>query len=220
MTPSSAGTRRAILLAPATVLALLLSGPAYAGGSNAGTRTAPPRERITVEVVTVNGSGCPAGTADVSVNPDNTGFRVTYDDFSAQAGGGNPPTETRKNCQVNIRFKVPNGYVFAIAKADYRGTARLADGATGLQRSNYYFQGSAQNDYVDHTFAGPLYDDWHTTDIGPLVFSPCNKHRNLNINTELRVNVGTSDKWRTSSLTMDSSGGKIFTLFEFAWREC
>jgi len=215
MTLRSAGTRRAMLLAPATVLAILLPGTAY----GAGAKTEPP-PNVTIAVASVNGTGCKPGTADVSLNSDRTGFRVSYDDFSVRDGGGSPATESRKNCQVSIRFKVPAGYVFAIAKADYRGSAYLHDGATGLQRSNYYFQGSSQNDYVDHSFVGPYDDEWHTTDFGPLVFSPCGYQRNLNINTELRVDSGTSDKWRTSTMTMDSSSGKIFTLFTLEWRHC
>jgi hypothetical protein len=210
-----------MLLAPAAVIALFLSGPAYAGGSGAAARdSAPPPEKVTVEVVTVNGSGCPAGTADVSVNPDNTAFRVTYDDYTVQAGGGSGPTDFRKNCQLNIRFKVPSGYVYAIEKVDHRGSASLANGATALQRTNYYFQGSSQNDFVDHSFSGPFYGDWHTTDIGALIFSPCNRHRNLNINTELRVDAGSSDRSKVSSMTMDSTNGKTFTLYQLAWRQC
>ncbi|GAA1809076.1 hypothetical protein GCM10009835_30230 [Planosporangium flavigriseum] len=100
----------------------------------------PPPDKIVIDVVTVNGSGCPAGTAAVAVSPDNAAFTVTYSHYLAQVGVGAKPTDFRKNCQLNLAVHVPQGFTYAIAKADYRGFAHLENGATGLQRANYYFQ--------------------------------------------------------------------------------
>jgi hypothetical protein len=188
----------------------------------AGAETTP-SDKITLDVVTVNGSGCPAGTADVAVLSDNTGFRVTYHDFLARAGGDANAVEFRKNCQLNVLVHVPQGFTFAIASADYRGRARLEAGATALQRTNYYFQGSADNNYVDHSFAGPLSGVWHTTDETPvteLVFAPCGVFRNINVNTELRVNEGTLNANKVSSMSMRSSDGNVDTIVHFAWKQC
>jgi hypothetical protein len=182
-----------------------------------------PADRITVDVVTVNGSGCAPGTADVAVLPDNTGFRLTYRDFLARAGGGVAATEFRKNCQVNILVHIPQGFTFAVASADYRGRGRLEAGASGLQRTNYYFMGSSDNNYVDHSFAGPLFGTWSTTDATPvseLVYAPCGESRNLNINTELRVDEGTLNPGKTSSLSMRASEGNVDTIVHFSWKQC
>jgi hypothetical protein len=182
-----------------------------------------PADRITLDVVSVNGSGCPPGTAEVAVLSDNTGFRLTYRDFLARAGGGVAATEFRKNCQVNILVHIPQGFTFAVASADYRGRGRLEAGATGLQRTNYYFMGSSDNTYVDHSFAGPLFGTWSTTDATPvteLVYAPCGENRNLNINTELRVDEGTVNPGKTSSLSMRVSDGNIDTIVHFSWKQC
>jgi len=48
----------------------------------------PPTDRIIIDVITVNGTGCPAGTAAVSVLPDNTGFTLSYAAYTAQVGVG------------------------------------------------------------------------------------------------------------------------------------
>lgn len=187
------------------------------------TADAPPGDRIVLDVVTVNGSGCPPGTADVSILSDNTGFRVTYRDFLARAGGSATPTEFRKNCQINVLVHIPQGFTFAIASAEYRGRARLESGASALQRSNYYFQGSADNNYVDHSFSGPLSAVWETRDVTPvaeLVYAPCGQYRNLNINTELRVDEGTQNANKVSTMSMRATEGNVDTLYNFHWKQC
>jgi hypothetical protein len=222
MTVKMTGVRRAVLAGLTTVLGLALSGPAHAiGGEGSVITEAPPTDQIVLEVAAINGSGCPAGTASVSTLPDNTGFKVTYRDFLAQAGGNSGPTDFRKNCQISLEIHFPQGFTFAIAKADYRGRAHLQAGATALHRTNYYFQGSSDNTFAEHSFAGPLNAPWQSTDItaiAALIFAPCGVSRNLNVNTELRVDDGTSKG--VSSMSMRSSDGDIDTIFHVHWKRC
>jgi Domain of unknown function (DUF4360) len=186
--------------------------------------TPPPPDKIVIDVATVNGSGCPAGTAAVAVAPDNTAFTVTYSSYTAQVGVGAQPTDLRKNCQLNLRVHVPSGFTYAIAEADYRGFGHLEKGATGQERANYYFQGNAPTAFISHNLNGPFDDDWQntdTTDIASLVWEPCGQERNFNINTELRVAAGTSNpKTTTSFLSMDSTDLGIQTTYHFAWKTC
>jgi hypothetical protein len=188
-----------------------------------GVASAESPGQITLDVVSVNGSGCPPGTANVAVLPDGTGFRVTYRDFIARAGGNADLVEFRKNCQINVLVHVPQGFTFAIASADYRGRARLEAGATALQRTNYYFQGSPDNNYSDHSFAGPLSAVWQTRDETPvaeLVWAPCGVYRGLNVNTELRVNEGTLNANKTSTMSMRTTDGNVDTIVHFHWKQC
>lgn len=198
------------------VLLLLLSSSAYADP--------PPSDHIVIDVITVNGSGCPAGTAAVAVSPDNTAFTVTYSAYLAQVGVGATATDFRKNCQLNLLVHVPQGFTYAIAQANYRGFASLASGATALERASYFFQGQTPTAAIDHPFSGPFEDDWETTDstdLAALVFAPCGMQRNLNVNTELRVAAGTSDTKKTTSfMAMDSTDGAITTTYHFAWMQC
>ncbi|MEW2630754.1 DUF4360 domain-containing protein [Streptomyces sp. NPDC048389] len=183
----------------------------------------PPPDKIVIEVATVNGSGCPAGTAAVAVSQDNTAFTVTYSNYLAQVGGNSPATAFRKNCQLNLIVHVPQGFTYAIASADYRGFASLQPGATGTEKASYYFQGSPSTAYRSHTFEGPYDDNWQatdTTDWAQLVWAPCGVQRNFNINTELRLDAGTSDPAKTSFMTMDSTDGDISTIYHMAWKEC
>lgn len=186
--------------------------------------TNPPPDKIVIEIATVNGSGCPAGTAAVAVSPDNTAFTVTYSDYLAQVGVGAKPTDFRKNCQLNLVVHVPQGFTYAIASADYRGYAHLESGAKGTQKASYYFQGSSVTTPSSHSFNGSYSDNWQATDrvdLASLVWAPCGELRNFNINTELRVNAGSSDPAKTTSfMTMDSTDGDINTIYHLAWKEC
>ncbi|GAA2795703.1 DUF4360 domain-containing protein [Kitasatospora sp. CM 4170] len=194
-----------------------------ASPASAGTLPTPP-DKIVIDVATVNGSGCPAGTAAVAVSADNTAFTVTYSSYLAQVGVGSKPTDFRKNCQLSLVVHVPQGFTYAIASADYRGFAHLEKGASGTQRANYYFQGQAQTAYQNHRFNGPTDDNWQATDVvdvAALVYAPCGEQRNFNINTELRVSAGTSDTSHTTSfMTMDSTDGDINTVYHMAWKHC
>ncbi|WP_338071505.1 DUF4360 domain-containing protein [Actinomadura bangladeshensis] len=171
----------------------------------------------------MNGSGCQSGTAAVATASDNTAFTITYSDYLAQTGGNSDPTDFRKNCQINLRVHVPQGFTYAIAGADYRGFAYLADGATGMEKANYYHQGMAQTTPASHTIKGAYSDNWQFSDRTPvteLVFKPCGEDRNFNINTELRVYQGTSDASQTSFMAFDSADGGVQTTYHFAWKKC
>ncbi|WP_412078312.1 DUF4360 domain-containing protein [Streptomyces xanthophaeus] len=216
------------LLTGCAIAALVTAAtPAGAAGPGSGPGGGPivaPPDKIVIELATVNGSGCREGTAEVAVAPDNTAFTVTYSEYLAQVGPGAPPTAFRKNCQLNLRVHVPSGFTYAIVQADYRGFAFLQPGAWGQEKANYYFQGMPQTSQRTHQFNGPLNDNWQATDrteYADLVWAPCGEKRNFNINTELRVNAGTSDpRAVTSFMAMDSTDASVSTLYHLAWQVC
>ncbi|MFF4014061.1 DUF4360 domain-containing protein [Streptomyces sp. NPDC001843] len=212
---------RGLLLSGA--VAALLTSAIPAAHAESPVVTNPPPDKIVIDVATVNGSGCPQGTAAVAVSPDNTAFTVTYSSYLAQAGGNSDPTAFRRNCQLNLIVHVPQGFTYAIASADYRGFASLQRGATATQKATYYFQGQPDVTTKTHPFSGPLNDDWQATDsndVAQLVYAPCGVLRNFNINTELRVNAGTASPGKVSFMTMDSTDGDISTTYHMAWKAC
>src|SRR4051812_12485281 len=71
-----------------------------------------PSDDMVIDVAAANGSGCPLGSADVTVSPDSKAFTVTYSQFTAQAGPGTKPTDFRKNCQLALNVHVPQGDTF------------------------------------------------------------------------------------------------------------
>lgn len=214
-----AGAVLAALVA-VTMSALPSSASTTSTSQAAETAQAPP-ENVRIGIESINGSGCPAGTAAVAMNADNTAFTVTYSDYVAAAGDGISPIDFRKNCQLNLSVDVPGGFTYAIQTVDYRGYAHLPDGARGLQRAGYYFQGSPDTSYSTHEFEGSYDDNWQATDEkewAELVWSPCGEQRNFNINTELRVYAG--DDGAVSLMTMDSTDSAVSTIYHMAWERC
>ncbi|MGW7414691.1 DUF4360 domain-containing protein [Streptomyces sp. NPDC054863] len=211
----AAATLTAAVLAPSSAVAPP-AGPAQAGAA--------PQDRVTINLVQVNGSGCRPGSAAVAVSPDNTAFTVTYSEYLAQVGQGAKPTDFRKNCQLGLRVNVPQGYTYAVVQADYRGFADLERGASATQKASYYFQGTSGTDRRSHTFRGPYKNNWQASDrtgLEALIFAPCGVTRNFNINTELLVDAGSSNTKTTNSfMTMDSSDGSFNTKYHFSWKKC
>ncbi|RFS83209.1 DUF4360 domain-containing protein [Actinomadura spongiicola] len=180
-------------------------------------------EGVTIEIATVMGSGCPQDTAAVALSKDAEAFTITYSKYLAQVGGASPPTDERKNCQINLRVHVPQGFTYAVSKVDYRGFANLQPGATATQIASYYFQGDTSTRHHATEFKGPHKKFWQTTDLVPLaalVWSPCGEQRNFNINTQLLVDVGTSDDSKVSYINMDSTDGDINTTYHYSWKRC
>lgn len=210
-------------LATVCVALSVLSPPAVKPSAVQPTGN-PPREHVTIDVVTANGSGCPRDQTAVAVSEDNTAFTVTYSQYRAQVGSDARPIDRRKNCQLVVSVQVPNGHTYAIVKADYRGYAELAEGARGWEQANYYFQGQSRTTQVRHSFVGPYEDDWQTTDeteAEARVWAPCGDRRFLNVNTSLRVDPGTSDvSESTSYLDMESTDVDFSTMYHLAWKTC
>ncbi|GAA1789522.1 DUF4360 domain-containing protein [Luedemannella flava] len=205
--------RRRVAALAGVALSLLM--PATAGAA--------PGNRIVIDVVTANGSGCPIGTTAVAMSPDNTAMTVTYSHYSARVGAGAGPVEFRRNCQLNLNVHVPNGLTFAVASVDYRGFGHLERGAAGLHQAAYYFQGQGSTQRSGRRFFGPMDDDWQVRDEIPImerVYRPCGVQRNININTELRVYGGQSDLRNPSFLNMDSSDVEFSTKYNLTWKAC
>ena len=196
------------MLAVAGLALAMVTAPATPSDSS------PPSGKITLDIKTINGSGCPAGTADASAAADEL-FRIAR--LAASA------LDARKNCQINVLVHIPQGFTYAIARVDYRGFAHLPTGSTALEQANYYFTGTSPTARIRHDFTGPFDGEWHTADVADvatLVFAPCGEERNLNINAELRVSMGSASADSTAFIQMDSEHASVRTIYQFAWKTC
>lgn len=86
----------------------LLSGFAAAG------LIAPQAVPQSVRVLGVSllGSGCPAGSADVQIDETKTLMEVTFSDYIVQTGPDTKAADWRKNCKLTMNMAFDEGFQF------------------------------------------------------------------------------------------------------------
>jgi len=164
---------------------------------------------VTVQVMSVNGSGCPAGSSVATSVPDQTAFTLSFSQFKVYGGD-------YKNCVVVVNVAVPSGWTYAVYEVDNRGYEVLGAGASARIVMNSWFTGYPWTLKADQTYTGPYDDFWQTTSTaGSLTFAPCNASYNLTINDTLRV-TGPS----TSSMELFAKDLRVSTIFHLQWKRC
>jgi len=194
------------------LLALAMSGSALALGPNPS--------QVKIAGISYAGSGCPAGSVSQSVAPDAQAFTLLFDQYIAEAGPGVSLASGRKNCQIAVDLRFPQGWSYTIFDVDYRGYVQLDRGATGTQKSTYYFQGGASQASLQSNFSGPADKDYHIRDslgLNAVVWSPCGMTRAVNINSQVRV---TASGGRRALMTIDSVDGQLTHRYGIQWRRC
>ncbi|TYK47232.1 DUF4360 domain-containing protein [Actinomadura decatromicini] len=207
--------RKAIaLFGTAAVLSALGAPAAYAAP--------PPPRGVTIETADVSGpESCEEH--ELALSDDRNAFTITYSDFYVAAGGHLPWTD-RKRCSILLRILVPSDYTFGINRVDYRGSAELAAGAKGLMRANIFFKGvidPPEPRILD--LKGPYSNNWTVVDEIPpdwVAYRPCGDSRGLYLDSELRVERGSSDPSKVNVIALDSTDGSIKTTYHFAWKTC
>ncbi|WP_171064405.1 DUF4360 domain-containing protein [Actinomadura soli] len=168
----------------------------------------------TIEIASLNGSGCPPGTVTAIPNPGS--FTLKYSGHTAKLGGDAKPTDARKNCQISLKVTLPEGLVYAVERVEHNGTANLEPTTTGSLKSMFYFAGSPQAGVYRKQIPGPVAGAWQVTErLIQLLWQRCGEQRNLNLNTELLMT--SSDKSKPNSLSMNSDLG---TSYHLNWKTC
>ncbi|KAJ3412621.1 hypothetical protein HDV05_000432 [Chytridiales sp. JEL 0842] len=178
----------------------------------------PDPSKVFIESLTYGGSGCPQGTVSRNFNPTKTAFTLIFDQYIASIGPGIPVAERRKNCNLNIGLRVPQGWQYSIATVDYRGYMDLSRGVRGTQSASYYFQGEIAQARKDTPFNGPQTRSYTIRDsfgLQSTVWSPCGAKANVNIASSIAL-TGSG----TGLLTTDSIDGKVAQVYGLQWRRC
>lgn len=201
----------------------LLANSAWASHGVSGGwagEVGPDPNQVHINSIAYAGSGCPAGTVSESVAPDAKAFTLLFDSYVAEAGPGVLLKEGRKNCQIAVDLRFPQGWSYTLFDVDYRGYVQLDSGASGLQKTNYYFQGQAAGPSLQSVFTGPANKDYRIRDslgVDAVVYSPCGANRALNLNTQIRV---TARGGQRALMTTDSIDGQLTHRYGIRWRQC
>lgn len=68
--------------------------------------------KVKINGVSLLGSGCPAGTADVQVDATGTLFEATFSSYAVQTGPGTKAIDWRKNCKLTLNMQFDQGYQY------------------------------------------------------------------------------------------------------------
>ncbi len=152
---------------------------------SAAAAISPALAQPTVQILgaTYGGTGCPGGSASVSVSPDGQELTILFDRFVAQ---GNISTQTRKSCNLSIPIKVPQGFQISLYDADYRGY--VAPGTIGNLRAEYFFAGT-RGPVFSRTFRGETnYNVRDRLATVADVWSRCGDSINMRVNAAMTAN--------------------------------
>jgi len=204
------------------IFTLAAAALALVGAASSVAATAAPQGFNITDLV-VNGSGCPAGSAQYVLSADHTSVTVTFSQYQASVGPGIPITQNRQNCQLTLAVNVPSGFTFGIAAVDYRGYYQLDNKVTADQQATYYFQGQLAQATAHSTLTGAIEGNDYTFrdefDLASTVLAPCGAKTVLNINSQLRANNGANPSG-SGFITDDSIDATLTQVFNFNWQTC
>ncbi len=161
------------------------------------------------------GTGCPNGTADVTLSPDGKELSVLFDGYLVEAGGSTGKRLDRKSCNLSIPVSIPQGYSVSIFQVDYRGFSSVPSGGRNQFNVEYFFAG-ARGPALRRTFMGPKTDNFTITDnliASAMVWSRCGDQVNLRINSDM---MAMTNRYNEQTLGMidstDISSGLIYHI--------
>jgi hypothetical protein len=165
------------------------------------------------------GTGCPAGSASVSLGPDSKSISILFDQYVVQAGADK--AFDRKNCNIAIPVTIPQGYSVSIFAIDYRGFAGIPAGGRAQLSVDYFLAGLGRGVRTSKTFTGPASSDYLKSDslgVDAVVWSPCGASTILRANTTMLVQ--SNARREQAMATVDSADINAGLVYHVQWRQC
>ncbi|GBG66792.1 hypothetical protein CBR_g68778 [Chara braunii] len=181
------------------------------------TATLPWPEYVQIDSVSYAGSGCPPGSSEYVLSSNMSTLTLIFSNFTASTDGG--IQERRKNCQLSVGLTFPLGWSYSVGNITSRGFAALDAGVRGLHRTSFYYSGMPGTAHATLNMTGPFDGNYEVTDtLDAVMYSPCGTFRNLNLNTEVRVDDGVSNG--QGIMTVDSTDLRFRLIFTIMWKKC
>ncbi|KYK54391.1 hypothetical protein DCS_06349 [Drechmeria coniospora] len=192
------------------LLALFLSGTAFAADAP---------KKVRIRGVSLLGSGCPAGTADVQVDATGSLFEATFSQYEVETGPGTQPIDWRKNCKLTLNMEFDEGFQFTVLDTNMIGFAEIPAGANGQCVNTFSFTGNGL-ERVDFAIKLPgKYSGRFNLESHPGLtsWSPCGGSTAiLNMNTACNI----SPTNLPALIAVDHISGKLTVKFAVQWRDC
>ncbi len=189
-----------------SIIAAMISAQAWAGGMKLGQPQ-------------YGGTGCPAGTASVTLSPDETELSVLFDNYMAEAGSTTGRRIDRKSCNLAIPVQVPQGYSVGIFKVDYRGYDAIPRGGSGRFDTEYFWAGS-RGPRISKVF-NPGQGNFtltHELLATTMVWSACGDSVNFRINSSALAQSNSAGD--QAMVMIDSADVSSKMVYHLQWRRC
>ncbi len=177
-------------------------------------------QSLQLGVPAYGGTGCPAGSASVTVSPAQDAVSILFDQYVTEAGRTTNRRIDRKSCNITVPVRVPQGYSVAVLQVDYRGYNAVPSGGYSRFDADYFWAGS-QGVRISRVFNGPLNDNFSVTDnliATTLVWTPCGASVNLRVNSSM---MAQSNSRMDQTLAMvDSADISAGLFYHLQWRRC
>jgi len=199
-----------------TTLLTLSLGLASSALGAVTPRDAP--SKVKVKGISLLGSGCPAGTADVQIDATGTLFEATFSTYTIQTGPGTKAADWRKNCKLTMNMEFDSGFQFTILNTDMKGFREIPHGAKGECKNVFSFTGVSGDATYTLGLPGPSTGNFDLkTSPGIASWSPCGGQTAiLNMNTQCSL----SPTHLPALIAVDSVSGKLTVKFAVSWRHC
>ena len=164
------------------------------------------------------GTGCPAGSASVTLSPNNSALSILFDQYVVDTAGRG---FDRKNCNIAVPVHVPQGFSVAVMAIDYRGFLQLPEGARANLSVNYFLAGQGRGVTSSKPFFGPSSEDYLTSDrlgLESIVWSGCGADTILRANTSLLVMSNPNHE--EAMATVDSADIRSGLIYHLQWKTC
>jgi len=166
------------------------------------------------------GTGCPAGSASVSLSPDQDEISILFDNFVAEAGGDTRRAVDRKACELSVPLEIPQGYSATVIQTDFRGFNLVSRGGMNRLNTEYFWAGARGPSY-SNLYRGPQNEDYFATNgvvASGVVWTPCGMSTNLRIRATIMTQ--TNRNLDQSMMTVDSADITSGLIYHIQWRRC
>jgi hypothetical protein len=166
------------------------------------------------------GTGCPAGTASVSLSPDQDEISILFDQFITEAGGASGRMVDRKACELSVPIHIPQGYSATVIQTDFRGFNLVSRGGMNRLNTEYFWAGQRGPSF-SNLYRGPQNEDYFATNgvvASGVVWTPCGLSTNLRIRATIMTQ--TNRQMEQSMMTVDSADITGGLIYHIQWRKC
>lgn len=197
------------LLTLALSLTTLLTGAVHA------------QSKIVLGQPAYGGTGCPAGTASVTLSPAQDALSILFDQFVTEAGSTTGKRVDRKSCNLSIPVQVPQGYSLSVIQTDYRGFNLIpAYGAYNRLDTEYFWAG-IRGPRFSRVYSGPMNENYTQSNgilASALVWTPCGASVTLRVNSSIMSQANA--QMEETMMTVDSADITAGLIYHIQWRRC